>query len=99
MEQYKHMGSMCTPSGAMGPGVSWRVDRTRVAYLVVAGRFFAAANFSLKCKKSVAATLLKTRLLYSSETWPPLPMGHAQRLESVQMRWIRKAVKRYRGRN
>ena len=63
----------------------------------MAGRFFAAANFSLKCKKSVANTLLETRLLYRSETWPPLPMGHAKRLESVQMRWIRKAVKRYRG--
>ena len=35
VEQYKHMGSMCTPSGAMGPEVSWRVDRTRVAYLPV----------------------------------------------------------------
>ena len=53
--------------------------------------------FSLKCKRSVAATLLERRLFYSSETWPPLPMGHAKRLESVQMRWIRKAVKRYRG--
>ena len=74
VEQYKHMGSMCTPSGAMGPEVSWRVDRTRVAHLAVAGRFFAAANFSLKCKRSVAATLLETRLLYSSGTWPPLPM-------------------------
>ena len=73
------------------------MDRTRVAYLTVAGRFFAAANFGLKCKKSVATTLLETRLLYSSETWPPLPMSHAKRLESVQMRWIRKAVKRYRG--
>ena len=51
-------------SGAMGPGVSWRVDRTWVAYLAVAGRFFAAANPSLKCKKSVAATLL--------ENTPPL---------------------------
>ena len=68
VEQYKHMGSMCTPSGAMGPEVSWRVDRTRVAHLAVAGRFFAAAKFSLKCKKNVAATLLETRLLYSSET-------------------------------
>ena len=94
VEQYRHMGSTCTPNGAMGPEVSWRVDRTRVAYLAVAGRFFAAANFSLKCKKSVA---LETRLLYISETWPPLPMGHAKRLESVQMRWMRKAVKRYRG--
>ena len=63
------MGSMCTPSGAMGPEVSWIVDRTRVAYLAVAGRFFAAANFSLKCKKSVAVTLRETRLLCSSETW------------------------------
>ena len=63
----------------------------------MAGRFFAAANFSLKCKKSVAATLLETRLLYSSETWPPLPMGHARRHERVQMRWIRKAVKRHCG--
>ena len=49
VEQYKHMGSMCTPSGAMGPEVSWRMDRTRVTYLAVAGRFFAAANFSLNC--------------------------------------------------
>ena len=96
MEQYKHMGSMSTPCGSMVPDLSWRVDRTRVAYLAVAGRFFAAANFSLKCKRSVAATLLETRLLYSSETWPPLPMGHAKRLESMLMRWIRK-VKRYRG--
>ena len=87
----KHMGSMCTPSGAMGPEVSRREDRTREACLAVAGRFFAAANFSLKCKRSVAATLLETRLLYSSETWPPLPMGHAKCLESVQIRWIRKA--------
>ena len=39
VEQYKHMGSMCTPSGAMGPEVSWRGDRTRVAYLAVAGAF------------------------------------------------------------
>ena len=81
----------------MGPEVSWRVDRTRVAFLAVAGRFFAAVNFSLKCKKSVAATLLETRLLYSSETWPPLSMGHARRHERVQMRWIRKAVKRHCG--
>ena len=51
------MGSMCTPSGAMGPEVSWRVDRTRVVYFAVAGRFFAAAKFSLKCKKNVAALL------------------------------------------
>ena len=90
-------GRSSTPSGAMGPEVSWRVDRTRVAFLAVAGRFFAAANFSLKCKKSVAATLLETRLLYSSETWPPLPMGHARRHERVQMRWIRKAVQRHCG--
>ena len=54
VEQYKHMGSMCTPGAAMGPEVSWRVDRTRVAYFAIAVRFFAAANFSLKCKKSVA---------------------------------------------
>ena len=81
VKQYKHRGSMRTPGGAMGLEVSWSVARTRVAYLAVAGRFFAAANFSLKCKKSVAATLVETRLLYSSETWPPLPMGHAKRLE------------------
>ena len=97
VEQYKLNGSMCTPSGAVTPEVSWSVDRTREAHLAVAGRFFAAAKFSLKCKKNVTSTLLETRLLYSSETWPPLPMGHAKRLERVQMRWTRKAVKRHRG--
>ena len=81
VEQYKHMGSMCTPSGAMGPEVSWRVDRRRVAYFAIAGHFFCAATFSLKYKKSATATLLETRLLCSSETWPPLPLGHAKRLE------------------
>ena len=40
----------------------------------------------LKCKKSAAASLLATRLLHSSETWPPLPVGHAKRLEGVQMK-------------
>ena len=97
VKQYKHLGSMCTPSGAMGPEVSWRVYRTRVAYVAVAGHFFGAATFSLRCKKSVAATFLETRLLYSSETWPPSPVGHAKRLEGVQMSWTRKAVKRHRG--
>ena len=81
----------------MGPEVSWRVDRTRVAYLLVAGHFFGAATFILRCKKSVAAELLETRLLYSSETWPPLPVAHAKRLQGVQKSWIRKAVKKYRG--
>ena len=88
VEQCKHMGSMCKPSGAMGPEVSWRVDRTWVAYFAIARHFFGAATISLKCKKSA------TRLLYSSETWPRLSMG---RLEGVQMRWIRKAVRKHRG--
>ena len=56
-------------------------------------RTFAASNFSAKCKKSVATTLLEARLLHSSETWSPLPMGHAKRHEEVQMRWALKAVK------
>ena len=77
-----------------GLEVSWRVDRTRVVYLAVAGHFFGAATFSMRC---VAATLLETRLLHSSETWPPLPVGHAKRLEGVQMSWTRNAVKRHRG--
>ena len=81
VEQYKHIGSMCAPSGAMGPKVSWRVNRTRVAYLAEAGRFFAAAKFSLKCKKNVAATLPETRLAVGTR----------------QMRWTRKAVKRHCG--
>ena len=85
---------MCTPNGAMGPEVSWRVGSHAVVYLTVAGHFFGAATFSLRC---VAATLLETRLLYSSETWPPLPVEHAKHLEGVQMSWTRKAVKRHRG--
>ena len=40
VEWYRHMGSMCTPSGAMGFEVSWRVGRTRAAYHVIAGHFF-----------------------------------------------------------
>ena len=63
----------------------------------MAGRLFAAAKCSLKCKKNVAATLLETRLLYCSEAWPPLPLGHAKRLEGVQMRWTRKAEKLHHG--
>ena len=93
VEQYKQMGSVCTPSGAMGPEVSWRVERARAAYLAVAGRFFGAAA----CKKRVAGTLLDTRLHHSSETWPPPLVGHARRLEGVQMRWTRKAVRSHRG--
>ena len=42
-------------------------------------------------------TLFETRLLYSSEKWPPLPVRHAKRREGVQMSWTRKAVKRHRG--
>ena len=97
VEQYKHMGSMCTPSGAIGPEVSWRVDRSRVAYFANAEHFFGAATFSLKYKKSATATLLETRLSYSSETWPPLPMWHGKRLEGGQMRWIRKSVRKHGG--
>ena len=45
----------------------------------------------------MAATLLETRLLYSSETRPQLPEVHAKRLEGVQMNWTGKSVKRHRG--
>ena len=49
VEQCKHMGSMCRLSGAMGPEVSWRVDRTRVAHLAIAGHFlFGDVQPSLK---------------------------------------------------
>ena len=51
VEQYKHVGSMCTPSGAMGPEVSWRVDRTRVAYLAVAGHFLWRGDFQLEVQE------------------------------------------------
>ena len=88
---------MCTPSGAMGFEVSWRVGRTRAAYHVIAGHFFGASAYSLLCKKRVTATLLQTRLLYSSETWPQLPVVHTKRLKRVQMNWTRQAVKRHRG--
>ena len=49
VEWYKNMGSMCTPSGAMGFEVSWRVGRTRAAYHVIAEHSFGAC--SLLCKK------------------------------------------------
>ena len=47
-------------------------------------------------REMVAATLLETRLLYSSETRPLLPEVHAKRLEGVQMNWTGKSVKRHR---
>ena len=49
------------------------MDRTRVAYLEIAGHFFCAATFSLKCKKSAATHASFTAV----RRGPPLPMGHA----------------------
>ena len=56
-----------------------------MACLVIAGHFFGAAVNSLLCKKRVAATLLETRLLYSSETWPQLPVEHAKRVQMTKL--------------
>ena len=72
VEQYKHMGSMCTPCGAMGPEVPGRVD----SVLCGGGTFLCCGEAQPEVQRR---------------------MWLAKRLEGVQVRWTRKAVKRHRG--
>ena len=79
--ELRDMGSMCTPSGAMGPEVSWRVERARAAYQAVAGSFFGAATFRNTFKKKVTETLLETRLLYKASGSRQTSRGSADELD------------------
>ena len=96
VKQYKHMGSFNVHAKwRNGPEVSWRVGSHAGSVPCGCGALLRRGDFQHEVCGCYA--LLETRLLHSSETWPPLPVGHAKRLEGVQMSWTRKAVKRHRG--
>jgi len=96
IRKYRHLGTVCTATGAYGPEISHRVSSTATAYQPLAHKLFSAKHIDRAVRLSLASSLLWTRLTYGAGSWDPLPKGLLQRLEAARLRTFRKILGVYR---
>ena len=89
VRSYKHLGTMFSPTGALGVEVGARVSSAMEAYRPLARRVFRSALLSQKAKKLVMHACFDSRLLLNAQVWEPLAQGHVARLVSARQTVLR----------
>ena len=89
---YKHLGILHAGAGKLEIEVNYRIAQTWAAWRVVQKPLFTSRCLSRTTKVKLAYSLLMTKLLHGTDTWPVMPKRLIRRVGACYVHILRAAT-------